>query len=1293
MVMIYCECGKGRLSVVSHCTRRRSPPSTKYTVFLCMTKGKSATRPRDSNGRFLPKPPLSPSPPNSPQSPSSTMPSAAEQLAAMEAKLEELAKLNDELAERIKIAEAPPPPDEESEEVRAVRLRLEALMKSVEANTSKLDNLNAGGGRPPTPAAPAVSPFVPPIGNGASSSLRSLFPDIEAAHITAVITHEMRGIDLHKLDSRYRDKEPNLVINTNGEWERSNKGARDYKSFDALFQPLVTYFDILCAHLPHQPSVAHGFFRFLIHFQKISREYEWNAVLEYTMLFHNRRRMEMSEDGDYSGWGRKDPDLMAEYVYAHKKQVVKSTSSTGGQAKAQSSRGAPTSVCRNWNEGKCTGTGKCPSSRAHGLGRTGRSPKSVASRPRRCPNETKAPTCNKPSVSSDLSSSLPHASLFPLQATPPARPNTDPRVNAPPAIPAASPTVSSTLNEKAWAHHLHDYPDPMFVDTIINIIRNGANLGFTGDKSSTQSCTNLKSAFDSASTTDALSADIAAQVANGRTRGPFAAPPFPNFRCSPLGAVSRKRSTKVRRIHHLSWPDGSSVNDGIPDAEASINYDMVDRAVSDLASSGRGSLMLKLDLESAFRHIPVRPEDHHLLGFVWEGQYYYDVVLGFGCRSAPYIFNLFGEGLHWIIRHSLPASIRHYLDDFLLTFQPGTPSHIVMAALEWVLALGKQLGLQFQPSKIEGPSTTLEFLGLELDSDQLEIRLPPPKLEYLIELLDAWAAMKTCTRTQLDELTGFLQFTSQVIPTSRAFLRNLYDFSKGFTSRFTQRRIPGAAKKDLDWWRTVAVGWNGIRFVSPSRDVVHIFTDAAGTKGLGGHFGRQWYAERCPRRYRHEHIQVKEMLAVVHAVLRWGDDLRRKHVVFHVDNNAVVSGLTKLTIDSLPTLKILKSLIALACRLDFSFSSLWLSSSDNAIADAASPVLKAPPTWWYDTQPKWSKNISFYLWHGLASSTRRTYSTGQKSFITYVQLNNLYNADGSILPASQHAIMSWIASLAGKVQPKTIKAYITHVRSLHVDSDIPFTACESPIVARLIRGIKVYHGERDRRPVQPITLPILTALLAKLQPDSKAGDASIYTACCVAYGGLLRSGEFTQGKGKDVSLGLQRQHVKFLPSFEDANHIILTLPASKTDPFRKGVTVTIAAAPGAPTCPVAALKRFWNAASDRLPSSPLFENPDGSALTYTHFVDSIRDALERAGLNPKLYAGHSFRRGAASAAAAAGYSDYEIQLLGRWRSDAYKLYIETNPQRILHLSSLLHMAHPHLTPFEPPALRGYMSLA
>jgi len=78
------------------------------------------------------------------------------------------------------------------------------------------------------------------------------------------------------------------------------------------------------------------------------------------------------------------------------------------------------------------------------------------------------------------------------------------------------------------------------------------------------------------------------------------------------------------------------------------------------------------------------------------------------------------------------------------------------------------------------------------------------------------------------------------------------------------------------------------------------------------------------------------MLAVVHSVLCWGESFTRKHVVFHVDNEAVFSALNKLTIDSAPTMILLKKLIYLLCCPDFSFSSVWLSSSDNAIADAAS---------------------------------------------------------------------------------------------------------------------------------------------------------------------------------------------------------------------------------------------------------------------------------------------------------------------------------------------------------------------
>jgi hypothetical protein len=56
----------------------------------------------------------------------------------------------------------------------------------------------------------------------------------------------------------------------------------------------------------------------------------------------------------------------------------------------------------------------------------------------------------------------------------------------------------------------------------------------------------------------------------------------------------------------------------------------------------------------------------------WNGEFYYAIVLMFGLRSAPYIFNLFSEALHWIISRHIPFRVRHYLDDFWLVFRPSS---------------------------------------------------------------------------------------------------------------------------------------------------------------------------------------------------------------------------------------------------------------------------------------------------------------------------------------------------------------------------------------------------------------------------------------------------------------------------------------------------------------------------------------------------------------------------------------------------------------------------------------------
>lgn len=133
------------------------------------------------------------------------------------------------------------------------------------------------------------------------------------------------------------------------------------------------------------------------------------------------------------------------------------------------------------------------------------------------------------------------------------------------------------------------------------------------------------------------------------------------------------------------------------------------------------------------------------------------------------------------------------------------------------------------------------------------------------------------------------------------------------------------------------------------------------------------------------------------------------------------------------------------------------------------------------------------------------------------------------------------------------------------------------------------------------------------------------------------------------------------------------------------MTITIAAAPGSSTCAVKSLKNLFTI--QPLPSTaPLFADHLGKPLTRSTFITTLKTRLASIGLDSTKYSGHSFRRGAATSAAAAGYSDYEIQLLGRWRSDAYKLYLDVPHNRVLHLSARLHVAAARSPLFEPPAL-------
>ena len=65
-------------------------------------------------------------------------------------------------------------------------------------------------------------------------------------------------------------------------------------------------------------------------------------------------------------------------------------------------------------------------------------------------------------------------------------------------------------------------------------------------------------------------------------------------------------------------------------------------------SLGVGTLLAKLDVQVAYRLVPVHLDDHSLMGFQWRGALYIDGMLPFGLHSAPIIFNAVADALEWI---------------------------------------------------------------------------------------------------------------------------------------------------------------------------------------------------------------------------------------------------------------------------------------------------------------------------------------------------------------------------------------------------------------------------------------------------------------------------------------------------------------------------------------------------------------------------------------------------------------------------------------------------------------------
>ena len=335
---------------------------------------------------------------------------------------------------------------------------------------------------------------------------------------------------------------------------------------------------------------------------------------------------------------------------------------------------------------------------------------------------------------------------------------------------------------------------PSLKQFLVNGFSCGFRIGFAGERQFFES-PNLKSALEKP---DIVISKLNKELEAGRIAGPFAVPPFPNFRCSPLGIVPKKDPSEFRLIHHLSYPQGSSVNDFIPDDCSSVRYASINDAISVIKQTGAGCFMAKTDVKSAFRIIPIHPNDYSLLGMKWQNLFYFDRCLPMGCSSSCAIFEAFSTALEWLAMHRFRASgVLHILDDFLFI---ADCKDKCQSDLNNFLRLCGYLGVPIAQEKTVGPDTVLQFAGITLDSVKQEARLPDDKLQKCRTLLHAFYKRRKVSLKELQSLLGLLNFTCSVVVPGRAFLRRMIDLTKGAKHPHHRIRLNREVKNDMTVW-------------------------------------------------------------------------------------------------------------------------------------------------------------------------------------------------------------------------------------------------------------------------------------------------------------------------------------------------------------------------------------------------------------------------------------------------------------------------------------------------------------
>ena len=291
-----------------------------------------------------------------------------------------------------------------------------------------------------------------------------------------------------------------------------------------------------------------------------------------------------------------------------------------------------------------------------------------------------------------------------------------------------------------------------------------------------------------------------------------------------------------------------------------------------------------------------------------------------------------------------------------------------------------------------------------------------------------------------------------------------------------------------------------------------------------------------------------------------------------------------------------------------------------------------------------------------APSTWSNLRTQWKAYLEFCTLASLFPC-----PLSPLKLSLFAQHLSSKVKsPATVANYLSGVRSLSLIAGGDPPPLSHPLIKYTLTGLKRIMKHVPKR-ASPITPQILREVFHLLD-FSNSLHCSFWSFCLLSFYLLTRKSNMVPTKQSAFNPTFQLCWSDIVRSDQAA---IVSLKWSKTNQFStREIKIPLLANPNSCLCPINALKLMARINGGVPSQSPFSYVHKGSTqiLTYPVALSMLRTVIFATGRNGRLFSCHSLRRGGASFAYVSGLRDLDIQILGDWRSDCYKIYLQGSVQ-------------------------------